>query len=72
MSIVLISRNSVTNVCIKKFFMKFYRYFHGFEKFALKAPIENKVRRPKKDPKINRYVQNVSKTDKMVLHYFPG
>jgi len=56
MSIVLISRNSVTNVCIKKFFMKFYRYFHGFEKFALKAPIENKVRRPKKDPKINRYV----------------
>jgi len=36
---------------IKKFFIKFYRYFHAFEKFALEAPIENKVRRPKKDPK---------------------
>jgi len=56
---------------IKKFLMKFSRYCHAFEKFAHEAPIENKVRRPKKDQKILRYVQNVSKkTDKMIVHYF--
>ena len=53
---------------IEKFLM---RYCHAFEKFAYEAPIENKVRRPKKDPKILRYVQNVSqKTDKIILNFF--
>jgi len=48
----------------------FSRYCHAFEKFAYDAPTENKVRRPKKDPKIVRYVQNVwPKTDKMILHF---
>jgi len=57
---------------IEKFLMKFYRYFHDFEKFALETPIENQVRSPKKDQKIHRYVQNVSKKkDKMILQYFP-
>jgi len=55
---------------IEKFLMKFSRYCHAFEIFAYEAPIENKVRRPKKDPKIVKYVQNVSqKTDKMILHF---
>jgi len=36
---------------MKKFFWQIYRYFHAFEKFARAAPIENKVRRPKKDQK---------------------
>jgi len=56
---------------IEKLLMKFSRYCDAFEKFAYEAPIENKVRRPKKYPKILKYVQNVSqKTDKMILHFF--
>ena len=56
---------------IKKFFWQIYRYFHAFEKFALAAPIENTVRRPKKIKKNNRYAANKSKkTDKIILHHF--
>ena len=55
---------------IKKFFWQIYRYFNALEKFALVAPIENQVRRPKKIQKNHRYALNVSvKTDKIILHH---
>jgi len=68
---VLITRNSARNVHeqYQEILADFSRYRHDFEKFAYPAPIENQVRRPKKDPKIVWYVQNVcQKTDKMIVH----